>query len=60
MHEAATVAWQQDLERFPENVWSLRGLAHSLAIQGRAGEAADVHLRLAKALTGSGGRGHSH
>jgi tetratricopeptide (TPR) repeat protein len=60
-HDAAIVVWQQDLERFPENVWSLRGLAQSFAIEGRTEEAAAVHLRLAKALAGSGGaKPHGH
>ena len=60
-HEDATNVWQQELDRFPENVWSLRGLAESLALQGRTEEAAAVHIRLAKALTGSSaGMKHDH
>lgn len=46
--EAETVYWQ-DLRRYPENGWSLFGLAQALAAQGRADEAAAVEARFAKA-----------
>ena len=52
--------FEKDLERFPENVWSLRGLESSLAKQGRGAEAAAVRDRIEKALTGSGKDRHSH
>ena len=39
----------EDLERFPENGWSLTGLAQALRAQERADEAAAVDARLAKA-----------
>ena len=39
-------AFRGDLERFPENGWSLRGLAAALSAQGREDEAARVRERL--------------
>jgi tetratricopeptide (TPR) repeat protein len=45
----AEALFREDLQRFPENLWSLRGLAHSLAAQGRAAEAAQVRERFARA-----------
>lgn len=41
-----------DLERFPENGWSLRGLAQALRAQGRDGEAMDVERRLSRMWLG--------
>lgn len=41
--------YRVDLRRFPENGWALRGLAVSLAAQGRGAEAEQVERRLAKA-----------
>lgn len=41
--------YRQDLERFPENGWSLFGLAQSLRAQGKTAEAAQVEARLRKA-----------
>jgi tetratricopeptide (TPR) repeat protein len=38
--EDAEVAYRQDLARFPDNGWSLIGLANSLDLQGREEEAA--------------------
>lgn len=38
-------AFREELERFPENGWSLRGLARSLREQGREAEAADAGAR---------------
>jgi tetratricopeptide (TPR) repeat protein len=43
--EEAEAAYREDLERFPDNVWSLQGLSRSLAAQGRAGEAAEAGRR---------------
>jgi tetratricopeptide (TPR) repeat protein len=45
----ATRRYREDLNRFPENVWSLAGLARSLAAEGRASEAAAVRARLVRA-----------
>ena len=42
-------AYRSDLQRFPENGWSLRGLANALTAQGRTREAAEVERRFAKA-----------
>ena len=53
-------AFEADLDRFPENVWSLRGLAESLEKQGKTTEARAVHARLEKALQGTGGATHRH
>jgi tetratricopeptide (TPR) repeat protein len=54
LHEAgnpvgAEATYRQDLARFPENGWSLFGLARSLEAQGRTGEADDVRARFAAA-----------
>jgi Flp pilus assembly protein TadD len=46
-------AYQEDLARFPENVWSLRGLAASLRAQGKDGAAEEVERRLTAAAAGS-------
>jgi tetratricopeptide (TPR) repeat protein len=45
----AEAVYRQDLERYPENGWSLRGLAQSLEAQGKREEAAQVKGRLEKA-----------
>ncbi len=50
----AETAYKEDLERFPENVWSLEGLAASLDAQGKRSEAESVRARLTKARAGSG------
>jgi tetratricopeptide (TPR) repeat protein len=42
-------AYREDLAHYPENAWSLAGLARALAQQDRAGEAAGVRTRLAAA-----------
>lgn len=52
---AAEAAFQGDLERFPENGWSLRGLAQALRVQGREAEAEGVEARLAAMWQGEGG-----
>ncbi|HEX2165935.1 MAG TPA: hypothetical protein VHG09_01735 [Longimicrobiales bacterium] len=41
----AETAFREDLDRFPENGWSLEGLSRSLEAQGRAEEAAGVRNR---------------
>ncbi|HKH93315.1 MAG TPA: hypothetical protein VKA54_16035 [Gemmatimonadaceae bacterium] len=46
---AAEAAFRQDLERHPENGWSLAGLAASLRAQGRTGEATRVDARFRRA-----------
>ena len=46
--EAETV-YREDLKRFPENGWSLFGLAEALKAQGKTDEAATVEKRLAAA-----------
>jgi tetratricopeptide (TPR) repeat protein len=45
----AEAVYREDLKRFPENGWSLYGLAAALRAQGKAAEAADVDKRFAKA-----------
>lgn len=44
----AEAVYRQDLKRFPENGWSLYGLAQSLRAQGRTDEAAEVDAALAR------------
>ena len=46
--EAETL-YREDLERFPENGWSLSGLAASLTAQGKTAEARMVRTRLERA-----------
>jgi tetratricopeptide (TPR) repeat protein len=41
----AAAAFRTDLERYPENGWSLAGLAKALARQGQAAEAARLEAR---------------
>lgn len=53
-------AFEADLDRFPENVWSLRGLAESLDKLGKSAEADAVRERLKKAMAGTTGSHHSH
>jgi tetratricopeptide (TPR) repeat protein len=50
---AAERAYREDLERFPENGWSLKGLELSLARQGKHAEAREVAARFAKAWEGA-------
>jgi len=45
----AEAVYREDLKRYPENGWSLRGLAQALEAQGKRQEAAEVKARLAKA-----------
>lgn len=42
----AEQAFREDLKRFPENVWSLQGVAHALHAQNRAREAEEISQRL--------------
>ena len=45
---AAEVAYREDLDRFPDNGWSLVGLQQSLSAQGKQAEADSVKARLAE------------
>src|SRR4029077_19227899 len=45
----AEAVYREDLKRYPENGWSLRGLAQALGAQGKPAGAAEVKARLAKA-----------
>jgi tetratricopeptide (TPR) repeat protein len=45
----AEAVYGDDLTRYPENGWSLRGLGQALEAQGKRAEAAEVKARLAKA-----------
>ncbi len=45
----AEAAYREDLEHFPENGWSLFGLAQSLDAQGRKADAAKVRARFDRA-----------
>ena len=49
----AEAVYREDLKRFPENGWSLFGLAAALRAQGKAAEVAAVEQRFAKAWAGS-------
>ena len=46
-------AYLEDLRRFPENGWSLSGLAASLRAQSKTQAAADVDARLVRASSGA-------
>jgi hypothetical protein len=46
-------AFRQDLQRFPENGWSLRGLELSLREQGRTAEADVVRARFEQSWSGA-------
>jgi tetratricopeptide (TPR) repeat protein len=45
----AEAVYREDLKRFPENGWSLFGLAATLRAEGKSAEAAEVDRRFAKA-----------
>jgi hypothetical protein len=47
--EEAEAVYREDLQRNPENGWSLYGLAQSLRAQGAAAEAGSVDARFRKA-----------
>lgn len=50
MYDEAEKVYREDLERWPENGWSLYGLASSLGAQGKTGEARDIEARFRKAF----------
>ena len=52
-HAEAEAVYREDLKRFPENGWSLFGLAAALKAQGKTAEAAAVEQRFAKAWAGA-------
>jgi tetratricopeptide (TPR) repeat protein len=45
----AEAVYREDLKRYPENGWSLFGLAKSLRAQGRAADAVKVEHRFRRA-----------
>ena len=49
----AEVVYREDLRRFPENGWSLQGLALALRARGAKSEAAEVEQRLSRAWAGA-------
>lgn len=49
----AKEAFREDLERFPENGWSLRGLAEALRAQGQTREAESVDQRFREVWDGA-------
>ena len=49
----AEAVYREDLKRFPENGWSLFGLAAALKAQGKLGDAAAVDQRFRKAWSGA-------
>jgi hypothetical protein len=49
----AEAVYREDLKRFPENGWSLFGLAAALKAQGKTVEAAAVEQRFTKAWAGA-------
>ena len=48
-YEEAEAVYREDLRRWPENGWSLLGLADAIEAQGRADEAAEARSRFKKA-----------
>lgn len=48
----AEQAFREDLARFPENAWSLRGLERALRVQGRTADADAVAKRAGRAWEG--------
>ena len=49
----AEAVYREDLRRFPENGWSLRGLADALRAQGRRADADAAEARFQKAWAGA-------
>ena len=49
----AEAVYREDLKRFPENGWSLRGLADALRAQGKDADADAVDARFKKAWAGA-------
>jgi tetratricopeptide (TPR) repeat protein len=56
----AETAFREDLERFPDNGWSLHGLAQALRAQNRAAEATAVMQRFERMWDGADVRLASH
>jgi tetratricopeptide (TPR) repeat protein len=52
-NEAAEQTFREDLRRFPDNGWSLHGLARSLQAQQRTEEAGEVRQRLERIWSGA-------
>ncbi|MFB8829211.1 tetratricopeptide repeat protein [Azotobacter sp. CWF10] len=52
-NEEAEQAYREDLKRFPENGWSLHGLAQTLRTQNRSQEADAVMERFRKVWAGA-------
>ena len=52
-HAEAEKVYREDLRRFPENGWSLFGLAQALQAQGKKKEAAAVRARFSRAWAGT-------
>ncbi|QPD04191.1 MAG: Tetratricopeptide repeat (TPR) protein [Candidatus Nitrospira kreftii] len=52
-HAEAEKVYREDLRRFPENGWSLFGLAQALRAQGKDTEAAATESRFRRAWTGA-------
>ena len=51
--EEAAAAFREDLERFPDNGWSLDGLARAYRALGKTAEAADAERRFRAAWAGA-------
>ena len=49
----AEKSFEDDMQKFPENVWALRGLAESLTRQQKTAAAAEVQRRIQRALEGT-------
>ncbi len=52
-HAEAEKVYREDLRRFPENGWSLFGLAQALGAQGKKKEAAAAEARFSRAWAGT-------
>jgi tetratricopeptide (TPR) repeat protein len=52
-HAEAEATYREDLARFPENGWSLHGLASTLRAQGRSAEADEADRRFRSAWEGA-------
>jgi cytochrome c-type biogenesis protein CcmH/NrfG len=48
-HAEAEKVYREDLRRFPENGWSLFGLAQALRAQGKKNDAATAEARFRRA-----------
>jgi len=47
--DEAAVVYKQDLQKYPENPWSLFGLSEALKASGKTDEARAAHRRYEKA-----------